>query len=355
MASKKRTPTPALDLGDLKKEPHRFDFYAALRLLDCAHHDHDRPRIGKSQRISDELFRLTQRPSMVFAPSSLVAFGKRKRDLVPCLEVLFFGLFGPNGALPLHLTEYACDRRDHFDDETFSGFADIFHHRMLSLFYRAWADAQPTVNFDRPKEDRFGLYLGALCGLASPAMRDRDEFPDLAKLHHVGLLGCQTRPADGLKWLLEDFLEVPTEIEEFVGEWLEIPEDDTFRLGDSPETGMLGRTTVLGQRVWGRQQRFRIVFGPLDLPTYERLLPGKPSLDRVTAIVRNYVGDEMAWDVNLVLEREHVPPLVLGGEPRLGWTTWLGGLRPDQDARDVVVEPLALARQESESKELTHV
>src|SRR6478609_2460492 len=74
---------------------------------------------------------------------------------LPRLYVTFGGMFGPQGPLPLHLTEYARDRIINSADPTFARFLDIFHHRMLSLVYRAWADAQPTVQFDRPESDRF--------------------------------------------------------------------------------------------------------------------------------------------------------------------------------------------------------
>ena len=55
------------------------------------------------------------------------------------------GLFGPQGALPLHLTAYALERRDRANDRTFVDFCDIFHHRLLCMFYWAWADARPQV------------------------------------------------------------------------------------------------------------------------------------------------------------------------------------------------------------------
>ncbi len=116
----------------------------------------------------------------------------------PRLYGLFLGLFGPNAPLPLHLTEYAIDRRRNAKDGTLGAFADIFHHRMLSLFYRAWADSQPTVQFDRPDEDRFRLYIGALVGMATPHLDARDALPDQYKRFFAGRLVPQARNAEGL-------------------------------------------------------------------------------------------------------------------------------------------------------------
>ena len=152
-----------------------------------------------ASRPAQDAVRLAQEPSVEFAPATLAGWEPASRTAPPArLLVHFFGLFGPDGALPLHLTEYARDRRRNHRDPTFQRFADIFHHRALSLFYRAWANSRPTVSFDRPEEDRFALYVGALIGLGMDSLRDRDAMPDLTKLHFAGHLACQTRHAEGL-------------------------------------------------------------------------------------------------------------------------------------------------------------
>jgi type VI secretion system protein ImpH len=64
-------------------------------------------------------------------------------------------------------------------------------------------------------------------------------------------------------------------------------------------------------------------------------------LRRLAVLVRNYVGDELDWDVNLILDRNAVPPFPLGGPVRLGSTTWLSGRTPERDPADVVLHPAA--------------
>lgn len=338
MAGTDRAAATSLAEG-LAKEPFRYGFFSVLRRLECAFSD--RPRLGAAPRAVGEPVRLTQEPSLVFAPSTLASYAPGVEGASARLAVFFFGLFGPNGPLPLHLTEYARDRLRNHGDPTFARFADIFHHRLLAFFYRAWADAQPTVAFDRPETDRFARYVGAFLGVGQPSLRDRDAVPDLAKLHNAGLLASHTRNADGLHSLLESYFEMPVVIEQFVGQWVELPEGARWRLGHSPESGCLGRTTVAGARVWSCQQKFRIVFGPLEYADYRRLLPGSDSLARLTALVRTYVGDELAWDVRVILKREAVPPLVLGRDARLGLTTWCGSLPAGEVVGDLYLDPLA--------------
>ena len=107
------------------------------------------------------------------------------------------------------------------------------------------------------------------------------------------------------------------------------------------EISVIGVSAAIGERVWDCQHRFRIVYGPLTLADYERMLPGGDSLFAMVALVRNYVGDEYAWDVNLVLEREQVPQARLGEYGRLGWTTWLAPETIGADADDLHLDPVA--------------
>jgi type VI secretion system protein ImpH len=325
----------------LQEKPYAFGLFSALRRLECAHPDS--PRVGTAVRAGKEPVRLAQEPSLAFAPSTLASYQPADGQRPPRLTVFFLGLFGPNGPLPLHLTEYARDRIRNRDDPTFARFADLFHHRILSLFYRAWAAAQPSVEFDRPQSCRFDLYLGALCGMGQPALRHRDSLPDLARFHYAGLLGAQTRHAAGLEALLRGFFAMPVRLQQFIGQWIELPESSRWRLGDSPDTGTLGLTAVVGSRVWDCQQKFRIVFGPLDLADYRRLLPGSESLQRLVALVRSYIGDELDWDVNVILKREQVPPLQLGHSAQLGLTSWAASRSLAEDADQLFLNPLEMA------------
>lgn len=133
MAGTNRTATRDLSaLRALADAPHGYGFYHAVRLLECAYRD--KPRLGQSVRPVDDPIRLAQDPAVTFAPSTLSSFTPGKGNTPPRLATYFFGLFGPHGPLPLHLTEYARDRQRHAGDATFVRFSDVFHHRMLSLF-----------------------------------------------------------------------------------------------------------------------------------------------------------------------------------------------------------------------------
>jgi type VI secretion system protein ImpH len=329
----------------LAEAPYRHDFYQTLRRLECL--AASKPRWGHARRPIDEPVRLGQDPELSFAPASLSSFRQSSGGRPARLQVRLFGLLGPNGPLPTHFTEYTRDRLHHANDPTLARFLDLLQHRFIALFYRAWAQAQPHVNRDRPADDRFTVYIGAFAGTAHRRLRGRDRLPDVAALFHAGTLIRPSRNAEGLRAILCQFFRVPVRLQEFVGHWMRLGPQERSRLGAAGAT--LGRGAVAGGRVWDRQNSFRVHLGPLTLDQYEAFLPGGTLLPRLVAWVRLYRNLDLAWDVRLRLDRKHVPALRLGRAGRLGWTTWLGQRRVDEDPDDLCLDAEAFVTRNQSS------
>jgi type VI secretion system protein ImpH len=332
----RQTSDPVALEAALRERPFDFEFFEALRRLECAYPE--RPRLGHSTKPAEDPVRLAHSASLEFPSRSIERFVPGEGAAPGTLHGLFLGLFGPNGPLPLHLTEHAVDRQRNAKDSTLVAFADIFHHRMLSLFYRAWADAQPTVQFDRPEEDRFRTYVGALIGIATPRLEGRDALPDQYKRFFAGRLVPQARNAEGLKGLLEHYFGVPVTVVEFVVGWMRLPGDAHLRMGGAMAS--MGRNAMLGAQVRGAQQRFRLRIGPLSLNEFNRFLPGGEALAQLEAAVKFYVGVEKGWDVQLVLKKDEVPTMHLGRSARMGFSTWMGRYPKPVDADQVVLTPV---------------
>lgn len=308
-------------LEDLHDHPEEYSLFGALRRIEQAHPD--RPRLGESRKAADDPVRIVQRPHLYFAPVEVAAF--RTEDTpVPQVEQHGFGVFGPNGALPLHITELAHSREFQADDPTFGAFINAFQHRFASLFYRAWADFDPCTSFDRADADLFRLYIGALIGIGARAARERDCVLDYAKLVRAGLFAPQSRSAESLQRIIADYFELPVELIPFVGAWLEISAAERCRLGGPPEYATLGSGTILGGSTWQCQSNFEIVLGPLRIADFVNFLPGARGLSQLKALVRLYTNDEWSWQVRLTLEPGEIPPMRLGESGWLGWATWLG-------------------------------
>jgi type VI secretion system protein ImpH len=335
--------TDALNfLSAVSKEPFRYDFYQTLRRLECLYDS--RPRWGTALRPLEEPVRLGQEPELSFAPAPLASLEFGQEGAPPRLHVRLFGLLGPNGPMPTHITEYTRHRLRHSNDPTLSRFLDLLHHRFIALFYRAWAQAQPHVNRDRSGQDRFRMYVGSFVGIAPSSLRDRDAVLDVARLFHASTLVRQVRNAEGLVVILQQFFGVPARIEQFVGHWMRLASADLTRLG--PRGSPLGQGAVAGARVWDHQSKFRIHLGPLTLEQYKAFLPTHAStLRKLVDWVRFYLCFELDWDVRLHLRREEVPALKLGRGGQLGWTTWLGRRTSTADAADLLLDAETFVRE----------
>ncbi|HYV31332.1 MAG TPA: type VI secretion system baseplate subunit TssG [Candidatus Binatia bacterium] len=327
--------TPDSLIDRIASNPFAFDFFQAVRRLQTCFAD--RPRIGCSLSPAQDPVRFAQSPSLAFPCSTLERLQTGTPSGVPRLFVNFFGLMGPNGPLPIHLTEYARERELHHGDRTMGAFLNLFHHRLLCFLFRAWAASQKAVDLDRPQEQSYPAYIGSLCGIGLESLQHRDAVPDWSKLYFAGRLACQTRNAEGLESILEEYFNIKTEVQTFQGRWLDLPADSRCKLGDSPETGSLGLTTIAGSHIWDCQLSFRLTLGPMALADYERMLPSGAAFQRLKYWVLNYCAEHFFWDAQLVLRAAEVPDIVLGTSGRLGWTTWLKTKPLTHDAADLIV------------------
>jgi type VI secretion system protein ImpH len=316
----------ALPPGALE-EPWRFDVLDLLRRLERG--SPDKPRIGHSAALREEIVRLGQQIYLDF-PASTVAEIRRDASGVPLVLVRFLGLLGPQGALPLATTEEA-NGWVQAQDESFVRFLDLFEHRFLQLFFRAWADARPAAQHDRPREDRFAAYLGSGIGLGSPVLQGLDSVPDRSKLAFAGLLGASARSPVRLRAFLEGLFGVTVEIEEFHGTRLALEPADRTRLGQ--RHAVLGVDALAGASLYSVEDSLRVRVQAPDLAAYERFLPTGDRSDPLEDALFFVLGHEIGWSRELALPARAAAPARLGRFGRLGWTTWLS---PGQAAPDAV-------------------
>jgi len=334
----------------IRQQPQKFDFFWAVRLLQ-SQYPHQ-PRIGHGKLLQQDPIRFGQKPSLSFEAASINSLEPGE---VPKILLNSFGLFGTNGPMPVCTTQYAL-----LEDSALAPFADIFHHRLISLFYRAWESAQKSTDLDRSpgqppsaeaddntpgvpgekfSEHRFSRFISSLFGFGLTSLQHCNVVPDNAKLYYSGQLVPQWRNAEGLEAILGDYFDLPTRIEQFVGRWIDIPRENQTRLGNDPETAVLGETAIAGTRFWDRRMNFRIHLGPMNLDDFLKFLPGQAAFNRLRAWVYDYAGHEFFWDLRLILKAAEVPPIIPGGLGLLGWTTFLrtDDVPFNRDADDVIL------------------
>jgi type VI secretion system protein ImpH len=343
----------------LREAPYEHDLFALLRWID-ARAGAAQP-LGRTGHPAEEPVRLTQKASLAFAPASLADL-REPEGRAAQLSIYGFGLFGPNGPLPLHLTEYARERERMAADPTLVAFADLFHHRLITLFYRAWADSQVTANLDRPGEARFDAHLASLLGMGLPAQKRPGAIGLHARYCQAGHLGRQSRNPEGLRAILHSYFEIPVSVIEHVTHWVKLADGDRRALGSAGMgTGLgmgLGQGSTLGVAVRDAQSRFRLVLGPLTLDQYQRFLPGGERVAALVEWVDEFVGMDLSWDVQLLLADDQKPMAALSRMQPLGLSTWLGRRPPDTPratSADLVIDYRAReASQRAASRAASH-
>ena len=299
--------------------------------------------VGRFENPEEEAVSISCNPALVFPPSEIHSL-EWPEGGQPQMSVNFMGLIGQLGVLPTTYTEWI-NERIRAKDKTLLEFLDLFHHRVISLFYQAWEKYRFPVAFERDRDDRFTRYLLDFIGLGTDGLRHRVSVIDEALVFYTGMMGLQTRSATALRQILQDYFKVPVEIEQFVGTWRPIPESDQSRTGDERQfSEQLSLGAIAGDEVWDTQSTARIVLGPLTLAQYLDFLPIGSAYQPLCDLIEFFTRREIDFELQLVLQREETPGVVLDyevlpSEPMmLGWTTWLKSVPMTRDPADAVLQ-----------------
>jgi type VI secretion system protein ImpH len=322
---------------------YEFQFFQAARLL--ARIFADRKPVGATAKPHEEFARFGARLSMAFPPSAVHDIERVPDSSDPArVTVAFLGLTGTQGVLPFCYTEWLLERKAAKDD-TLAAFLDLFNHRLVSLFYRAWEKHRPPVLYELAaargqQPDPFTHALYDFVGMGTEALRGRLRIHDESLLLYAGLVAQSPHSASALRGILRDYFGVPVDIDQCVGDWYQLEESDRCYLSGELERNQLAVGAFLGEDVWNQQGRFRIRVGPLSLDRFLDFLPGGAAMEKLVEWTRFLAGQAMAFDVQLFLRAGEVPYCRLDDEgldaPRLGEMAWLKTREFVADAGDTV-------------------
>jgi type VI secretion system protein ImpH len=321
VTKERRTSTHVKDR--LFDEWYKFSFFSAVYLLETFSPEMN--KLGTAMEPQKEAVRFTVKPGFSFPASDIANLTPGAEDGPASMEVSFMGLLGPSGTLPHWYNTLAMERL-RAKDSALTAFLDLFHHRLLSLFYLAWKKHQFPVNFLPGAKDKLSGYLLSLCGLGTPKMTGRIGFAEESLSFYSGLLARMAPSSSSISGTVAHFSGTDASVEQFVERTIALAAGDLSHLGQA--NSRLGRDLTLGQYVWECQTKFRVRLGPMSLQEYIRLMPTGDMHEPTFSLVRYLVGIEYEFEISLCLKREEAPPCILGRSPgcpetRLGWSTWL--------------------------------
>jgi type VI secretion system protein ImpH len=323
----------------LYDEPYCFEFFQAVRLLE--RFSRGGSPVGLYAHPAAEVARFAVENTLIFPASQIQALTVREQG-PPLMRLNFFGMTGPQGVLPLYYTQLVSERA-RARDFAVRDFLDVFNHRAISLFYQAWEKYRFTIKYERGGEDGFSHHLLDFVGLGTPGLQDRQQVADQSLMYYAGLLNQKPRSATALKQLLEDYFEVPVQVEQFAGAWYRLTEEMQCLLEREPsDSERVAIGAVVGDEIWDEQSRARITLGPLTLEQYLDFLPTGAAYEPLRALTTFFSGNEFDFEVKLVLRRQEVPACELGREddeaPLLGWVSWAKTAPMHRDPGDALLE-----------------
>lgn len=307
--------------------PQSMDFFELLRQLETPQR-----RFGRSGDPKFDPARLGQAIRLAFAASDIVSVSKPDTpEHPPKVAVNVFGLFGPEGPMPLHLTRWMLERASNRwfagDDENatsdtaFLDFGNMLQHRMISFYWRAWADLRPEVQMSHGTGGEVTNMIRALAGVRPTQTAGANIERSKAKLRHATSLFQQVQSPDRLTEYLATVTGQSVELTEFVGVWTDIPVRLQTKLGQ--KSSRLGVDAIVGSRFFERENRAEIKIGPLDLKDYKSFLDDPEQADELRHALYFAMGHGMEFDICLSLKVSEMPAPRLG-EVRLGQIAWLG-------------------------------
>jgi type VI secretion system protein ImpH len=318
-----------------------FSFFQLIRFLEK--HSRCEVRVGGAGPAEGEHLRFRPETSLGFPSTDVVAIepvsASQGSPARLRITTTFLGLYGSTSPLPTCYSEEILWEDP--DRSRVRDFLDIFHHRLISLFYRCWCKYRYPIEFEHGKDDPITPRLFALICLSSPALVQATGIPDSWRLlHFSGLFHHQPHSAADLERLLTDYFDgLQVELEQCTGRWVPILQEQMSSLGRN--CCRLGVDCSIGKRVYGRMTSFRVWIGPCD---YDRMLDFIPDQDNyrvLCRIVNLFVKDPLEFDIGLRVRS--LPQLRLDSEapsrrsPRLGWNTWLFSNLPEKEKEETVV------------------
>ena len=324
------------------KEPFRIGFFQAVRLL--RRMLPGRKPVGGFFPPASETARFVAHPSLAFPASEIQELSVPADSASPAvMQVNFMGLSSPQGVLPTPYTELILERAQK-KDNGLRDFLDIFNHRLISFFYRAWEKHHFFVPFELGEPDSITPLIMHLLGLGTDGLGKRQLVPDQALIFYSGLLAQKPRSAQNLKQLLADYFQVQVQIEQFVGKWVPLQKIDQTILDDF-ESPMqrLGFGAIVGDEVWDQQSTVRVKLGPLAQQQYLSFLPREESeaYRDLKALLKFWGNDALDFEVELILQGDQTPGFDLGKEQDggrlLGWTTWISNHPMERDPSEAIL------------------
>ncbi len=312
MAAKKRRSHTAVKQA-LFEDVCSFNFFKAVHLLEKESRGQS---LGKALSPRNDPVRFQVKPGFSFPASDMLAIRNGHVNRPPVVTVNFMGLVGPNGILPDWYNAHALER-NHDKDYVMTDFLDLFHHRLISLFYMAWKKYRLAENYRSDDGDPISLGLSSLVGMGESEQKAEPEFDRSVRRRLIYFAGIAARivpTASTVETIITGATGVTARIRQFVERMIPIDAQEKTCLGRV--NGTLKKDALCGGRIRDAASSFIVELGPMSWKKYITYQSRSQNLELVRKLIRFLVGFEYDFEVRLILQGPKIPSLELGGGKR---------------------------------------
>jgi type VI secretion system protein ImpH len=290
----------------------QMNFFRFCELMELA--APERPPLGAEDTPKKEPIRFRSRPKLGFPNREIDKIDLDDPGAPPTVRTTFLGLYGVDARMPSYFIDEVAQNRD--GAESLSAFLDLFHHRIVTQYYRVWRKYRYPAGFRQDASDKVSRYLLSLTGLGIGEPEIRQDLHTRTLLATLGLSGQRTRTAEGLAGVLQHAVPDATiTVTEFHPTWIPVNDQEPMPLG---ENCLLGRGFV------DRSNTVHVKIVPTTRESVQSLMPGRPAHDKVMALLRYYLGYEAQAKLDMDVRPELMPkPALNSAQVSLGYTTLL--------------------------------
>lgn len=312
------------DLVDLLlADAKNYDFFRLLEQLHGLHDDDLEDR--DSHDPERQRVRMSSYAGLGF-PASDVALAERmpaKANSDYHVQATFFGMHGPDSPLPgYYLDGLAYEYGQGIGIRP--AFLDFFNHRLLTLLHQAWRKYRYYVRFRHDARDRFSRYVFSMVGLGDVELRGVTPIAWSRLLSFAGVIASRSRSPQVVAGIVAHCFDLKqVSVREFEPRYMHVADSQRLSLGR--RNGVLGDSFVVGGRVRTRNSKFSIVISDLDQSRFREFLPSGENYERLRKLIDFLLRDPAAYDLELGLRHDQVPPFNLGRDSgaHLGWTSFV--------------------------------
>lgn len=304
--------------------PYDFDFHQIIFILEKLNPDKSPLGEGSNPHLEPVKIISSTRLSV---SSSQIQYLKIGIDKKLVIMVNFLGIAGIQGALPSAYTEVLQDRVRH-KDYAFRDFLDIFNHRLVSNLHKLRKRFVVGLWQNAPQNIPSGKFLQDLAGLGLSHRQNQYGVMDRSLLTYGTLFWMKPRSARGLEILLKSYFNLPSELKQWQGGWIDQPLSLRSSLGGrfklKEHYNKLGQDCVLARRVWNQSRGVQIVFGPVAWNDYLKFRPFAISFGHLKDLILFYAGPLLKFKISFIVKKNTIKPIVLGKDSFLGYGSCLG-------------------------------